>query len=133
MCMKYFHLKSKLERLLNFFYDTLSNICIFYDVDKLLSKKDKFMIPFSDKELVEPVKNIIDRIRPALALDGGDIGFITVKNSIIYVQLRGACVGCASSGNTLKYGVQRQVRMDIHPELKVVNVPIGMENDIDNL
>jgi len=133
MCMKYFHLKSKLERLLNFFYDTLSNICIFYDVDKLLSKKDKFMIPFSDKELVEPVKNIIDRIRPALALDGGDIGFIAVKNSIIYVQLKGACVGCASSGNTLKYGVQRQVRMDIHPELKVVNVPIGMENDIDNL
>lgn len=91
------------------------------------------MIPFSDEELMAPVKSVIDKIRPSLALDGGDIDFITVKNSTVYVQLKGACVGCSSSGNTLKYGVERQLRMDIHPELCVVNVPIGMENNIDNL
>lgn len=91
------------------------------------------MIPFSDEELMAPVKVAIDKIRPSLALDGGDIDFITVKNSSVYVQLKGACIGCASSGNTLKYGVERQLRMDIHPELCVVNVPVGMENDIDNL
>jgi len=91
------------------------------------------MIPFSDEELLDPVKNTIDKIRPTLALDGGDITFITVKNSKVYVQLKGACVGCASSGNTLKYGVERQLRIDIHPELEVVNVPMGMENSIDNL
>jgi Fe-S cluster biogenesis protein NfuA len=88
------------------------------------------MIPFTDEELMTPVSNIIDKIRPSLALDGGDIDFITVKNSKIYVQLKGACVGCASSGTTLKYGVERQLRMNIHPELEVINVPIGMENDI---
>ncbi len=91
------------------------------------------MIPFSDEELMAPVKTAIDKIRPSLALDGGDIDFITVKNSMVYVQLKGACIGCASSGNTLKYGVERQLRMDIHPELSVVNVPLGMENDIENL
>jgi len=91
------------------------------------------MIPFTDEELLSPVENVIDKIRPSLALDGGDISFITVKNSKVYVQLKGACVGCASSGNTLKYGVERQLRMDIHPELCVVNVPAGMENSIDNL
>jgi len=91
------------------------------------------MIPFSDEELINPVINVIDKIRPSLALDGGDIDFITVKNSKVYVQLKGACVGCGSSANTLKYGVERQLRMDIHPELCVVNVPFGMENDIDNL
>lgn len=91
------------------------------------------MIPFSDEELMDPVKNVIDKVRPSLALDGGDIDFITVKNSSVYVQLKGACIGCGSSGNTLKYGVERQLRMDIHPELCVVNVPIGMENDIDKL
>ena len=91
------------------------------------------MIPFSDDELMGPVTNVIDKVRPSLALDGGDIDFITVKNSKVYVQLKGACIGCASSGNTLKYGVERQLRMDIHPELCVINVPIGMENDIDNL
>ncbi|MFT5836132.1 MAG: Fe-S cluster biogenesis protein NfuA [Sulfurimonas sp.] len=91
------------------------------------------MIPFSDEELINPVKVSIEKIRPSLALDGGDIDFITVKNGSVYVQLKGACVGCASSGSTLKYGVERQLRMDIHPELTVVNVPVGMENDIDNL
>ncbi len=91
------------------------------------------MIPFSDEELLAPVRNVIEKVRPSLALDGGDIAFITVKNSVVYVQLKGACIGCSSSGNTLKYGVERQLRMDIHPELCVINVPIGMENDIDNL
>jgi len=91
------------------------------------------MIPFSDEELLEPVKTVIDNVRPSLALDGGDIVFITVKNGTVYVQLKGACIGCASSGTTLKYGVERQLRMDIHPELTVVNVPMGMEHDIDSL
>jgi Fe-S cluster biogenesis protein NfuA len=91
------------------------------------------MIPFSDEELLEPVKAVIAKVQPSLALDGGDIDFITVKNSKVYVQLKGACVGCGSSGNTLKYGVERQLRMDIHPELCVVNVPFGMEHDINNL
>lgn len=91
------------------------------------------MIPFTDEELVGPVKNSIDKVRPSLALDGGDIAFITVKNSKVYIQLKGACIGCASSGTTLKYGVERQLRIDIHPELTVINVPVGMENDIDNL
>jgi len=91
------------------------------------------MIPFSDEELIKPVQVAIDKIRPSLALDGGDIDFIAVKNSKVYVQLKGACIGCASSGSTLKYGVERQLRMDIHPELEVVNVPVGMEHDIENL
>ena len=59
------------------------------------------MIPFTDEELMAPVKSVIEKIRPSLALDGGDIDFITVKNSTVYVQLKGACIGCASSGNTL--------------------------------
>lgn len=91
------------------------------------------MIPFTDEELLPVVSNSIEKVRPSLALDGGDIKLLTVKNGKIYVQLQGACVGCSSSGNTLKYGVERQMRMDIHPELIVVNVPMGMENDIDKL
>jgi len=91
------------------------------------------LIPFSDEELLEPVRNVIDKVRPSLALDGGDIDFITVKDGKVYVQLKGACIGCASSGTTLKYGVERQLRMDIHPEIIVINVPFGMENDIDKL
>ncbi len=91
------------------------------------------MIPFSDEELMAPVENVINKVRPSLALDGGDIDFLTVKNSVVYIQLKGACIGCASSSTTLKYGVERQLKMDIHPELTVVNVPQGMENDLNNL
>jgi Fe-S cluster biogenesis protein NfuA len=91
------------------------------------------MIPFTDEELLSPVQNVIDKVRPSLALDGGDIAFLAVKKGTVYVQLKGACVGCASSGSTLKYGVERQLRMDIHPELNVINVPQGMENDIERL
>lgn len=91
------------------------------------------MIPFTDEELLPVVKTVIDKVRPSLALDGGDITLIRVKNGTIYVQLQGACVGCASSGNTLKYGVERQMKIDIHPDLVVVNVPVGMENNIDSL
>ena len=91
------------------------------------------MIPFTDEELMEPVRAVIEKVRPSLALDGGDIQFLTVKNSKVYIQLKGACVGCASSGTTLKYGVERQLKMDIHPELEAINAPIGMENDIENL
>jgi len=91
------------------------------------------MIPFSDEELIEPVKHVIDKVRPSLALDGGDIDFISVKEGVVYVQLKGACVGCGSSGDTLKYGVERQLRMEIHPELCVSNVPFGMENELDKL
>lgn len=91
------------------------------------------MIPFTDEELLPAVSISIEKVRPSLALDGGDIKLVAVKHGTIYVQLQGACVGCASSGNTLKYGVERQIRMDIHPELVVVNVPFGMEHDIERL
>lgn len=91
------------------------------------------MIPFTDEELVSPVRAVIEKVRPSLALDGGDIEFLKVKNGTVYVQLQGACVGCSSSGNTLKYGVERQLRMDIHPELSVINVPEGMEHQLDNM
>ncbi len=50
------------------------------------------MIPFTDEELMNPVKNVIDKVRPSLALDGGYIEFLTVKNSKVYIQLKGACV-----------------------------------------
>jgi Fe-S cluster biogenesis protein NfuA len=91
------------------------------------------MIPFTDEELIVPVRNVINKVRPSLALDGGDIDFLTVRNSKVYIQLKGACIGCASSGTTLKYGVERQLKIDIHPEITVINVPVGMENDIDKL
>ena len=91
------------------------------------------MIPFTDEELKPAVEGVIEKVRPSIKLDGGDIQLIDIRNGIIYVQLQGACVGCASSGTTLKYGVEKQMRALIHPELAVVNVPAGWEDKLDQL
>ena len=87
------------------------------------------MIPFSDEELLKPVQNSLNAIRPMLQNDGGDIELLKIKNGVVYVQLTGHCHGCAASDQTLKYGVERQLRMDIHPELSVVNIPMGESID----
>ena len=91
------------------------------------------MIPFSDEELLPAVTSVIDKVRPSIKLDGGDIKLIDVKNAIVYVQLQGACIGCGSAGTTLKFGVERQLKTLIHPELTVINVPHGWEDKLDQL
>ncbi len=91
------------------------------------------MVPFTDEELITPVKNLIQKIKPSLALDGGDVIFLTIKDSTVYVQFRGACIDCDSNPNTLQYAIARRLKMDIHPDIEVISVPEGMENDINNL
>lgn len=90
-------------------------------------------MPFTDEDLRDPVGNIITaKIAPMLAKDGGAIELLEIKNAKIYVQLQGACVGCAASGSTLKFIVEKELRAAIHPELEIVNVPAGMEEQIIN-
>ena len=90
-------------------------------------------IPFSDEDLKPAVQNLIDsKIAPMLAQDGGAIALLDVKNGKIYVQLQGACVGCAASGSTLKFIVEKNLKELIHPELEIINVPQGMEEQILN-
>jgi len=91
------------------------------------------MIPFNDSDLIPAVKSSLEKIKPTLALDGGGIKLIDVKNGVVYVQLQGACIGCSSSGQTLKYGVERQLKIDIHPDITVVNVPFGMEDRLGDI
>ena len=90
------------------------------------------MMPFSDEDLQDPVKNIIEKkISPMLAKDGGAIKLLDIKDARVFVQLQGACVGCSASGSTLKYVVEKELKSAIHPELKIVNVPQGMENNFE--
>ncbi|NLN13451.1 MAG: NifU family protein [Arcobacter skirrowii] len=91
------------------------------------------MFPFSDEDLLDPVKNIISKkISPMLARDGGAIELLAIKNAKVYIQLQGACVGCSASGSTLKYVVEKELKSAIHPDLKIINVPIGKENYLED-
>lgn len=83
------------------------------------------MLPFSDEELIKPVKASLDKSMYILERDGGGLEFLGVKNGVVYVHLIGACKGCASSGTTLKYGLERQLKIDIHPDITIVNLQGG--------
>ena len=65
------------------------------------------------------VKILEEKIRPAVARDGGDIKFKEFKNGIVKVQLQGSCSGCPSSTMTLKRGVQNLLCHYL-PEVKEV-------------
>ena len=72
------------------------------------------------KEIEKRIVKILDqKIRPAVAKDGGDIKFREFKNGIVKVQLQGSCSGCPSSTMTLKQGVQNLLCHYI-PEVKEV-------------
>ena len=72
------------------------------------------------KEIEKKIVKILDqKIRPAVAKDGGDIKFREFKNGIVKVQLQGSCSGCPSSTMTLKQGVQNLLCHYI-PEVKEV-------------
>jgi Fe-S cluster biogenesis protein NfuA len=91
------------------------------------------MIPFSDEELGPVVEKSLEKVRPMLELDGGGMKLLAIKGGKVFIQLQGACHGCGSAGHTLKYGIERQLRMDIHPEMEVINIVPGMEDKIDEL
>ena len=71
-------------------------------------------------EIEEKIEKILnEKIRPAVAKDGGDIKFIEFNNGIVKVQLQGSCSGCPSSTMTLKQGVQNLLKHYL-PEVKEV-------------
>ena len=72
------------------------------------------------EEIEQKIVKILDqKIRPAIAKDGGDIKFKEFNNGIVKVQLQGSCSGCPSSTATLKQGVQNLLCHYI-PEVKEV-------------
>lgn len=73
-----------------------------------------------DNEVVSQIKELLDqRVRPAVAQDGGDITFDRFENGVVYLHMRGACSGCPSSVMTLKSGIENLLRHYI-PEVREV-------------
>ena len=88
----------------------------------IIDKKKEKSDPDLDKsdEIVSKIKKILDeKIRPAVARDGGDIIFKSFEDGVVKVQLKGSCSGCPSSIMTLKQGVQNLLCHYL-PEVKKV-------------
>ena len=68
----------------------------------------------------ETVQNVLDKIRPNLQADGGDVELIDVSDDgVVKVKLTGACHGCPMSQMTLKNGIERLLKQEI-PTVKSV-------------
>jgi Fe-S cluster biogenesis protein NfuA len=64
-----------------------------------------------DSETVEVIKELLaTRVRPAVAMDGGDIIFKGFKEGTVFLHMQGACSGCPSSTATLKSGIENLLR-----------------------
>lgn len=70
----------------------------------------------------EKIKEIINKLKPYLINDGGDIEFVKYENNIVYIKMLGACAGCALLDYTLKDGIEMAIKEEV-PEVKeVINI-----------
>ena len=97
--------------LINDFYSSGKEFVINNDPDESTENFDEI-----EKKIIQILE---EKIRPAVAKDGGDIKFKEFKDGIVKVQLQGSCSGCPSSTMTLKQGVQNLLCHYL-PEVKQV-------------
>lgn len=76
------------------------------------------------QETIDAVLKILDKVRPYLNSEGGDIEFVKLENGIVYVRMLGACNGCGALDYTLNDGIEALITEYV-PEV------IGVQNVID--
>jgi Fe-S cluster biogenesis protein NfuA len=87
-------------------------------VQPLSLEKPVSNIPETDLE--RRIKEVLDRdIRPAVAMDGGDVVFERFEAGVVYLYMQGSCAGCPSSTATLKMGIETRIRQAV-PEVQEV-------------
>ena len=85
----------------------------YHQQTKLFTVKD-------EQEIVNKVIQLIEeRVKPAVAQDGGDISFVSFKDGVVFLELQGACSGCPSSTMTLKSGIENMLKYYV-PEVESV-------------
>ena len=73
-----------------------------------------------ETETIKQIKDLLEtRVKPAVAMDGGDISFCSFEAGVVTLQMKGACAGCPSSTATLKMGIENMLRHYI-PEVTEV-------------
>ena len=74
----------------------------------------------NDDDIVKQIKELLDtRVRPAVAMDGGDIVFCSFESGVVTLEMKGACAGCPSSTATLKMGIENMLKHYIPEVIEV--------------
>ncbi len=74
------------------------------------------------KEQEQKIIEIIDKLRPFLISDGGNIEFVKYENNIVYIKMMGACANCKMLDFTLKEGIEAAIMNEVPEVLQVVTV-----------
>ena len=77
----------------------------------------------NQEEITNKIETVLNKIRPFLNHDGGDIEFLEFKDGVVYVRMIGACEGCALIEDTLQDGVANILKEEVPGVVQVVNVP----------
>jgi Fe-S cluster biogenesis protein NfuA len=67
----------------------------------------------------DEVKKALEKVRPMLQMDGGDVELVDVKDGVVKVRLKGACHGCPMSQMTLQHGIEMTLKKEV-PSVKRV-------------
>lgn len=70
----------------------------------------------------EKVEEVLNKIRPALQADGGDVELVDIEDGVVKVRLKGACGSCPFSIITLQVGIEQVLKKEIPEVKKVVSV-----------
>lgn len=70
----------------------------------------------------EKVQEVINRIRPMLQADGGDVELVDIEGGVVKVRLKGACAGCPMSQMTLKNGIEKVLKEEVAGVVSVESV-----------
>lgn len=70
----------------------------------------------------EKIIEIIDKLKPFLINDGGNIEFVKYEDHIVYIKMMGACANCYMLDLTLKEGIEAAIQEEVPEVLEVVNV-----------
>ncbi len=74
------------------------------------------------KENEKKIIEIINRLRPFLISDGGNIEFVKYENNIVYIKMTGACSQCQMLDLTLKEGIEATIKEEVPEVIEVINV-----------
>ena len=76
-----------------------------------------------DEKIIErKIIKVLDKIRPYLNSEGGDLEFIKFEDGIVYIRMLGACLGCSALDVTLKDGIESLLTAYVPEVIEVVNV-----------
>lgn len=74
-----------------------------------------------EQEIIENIRQVIDKLRPYLQNDGGDVQFKRFENGVVYVTLVGACSNCPMATMTLQDGIETALLNEVPEVIKVIN------------